>query len=572
MLSIKKLWQHFSKRRHKQFYLLLILMSLASLVEVVSIGAVLPFLGVLTAPESLFQHSLAQPLIELLEINSAEQMLLPVTIIFIVATVFSGVTRLLLLYVMTKLSQAVGADLSISIYRRTLYQKYAVHVQRNSSVVINGVINKTGAVVGGVITPTMTLISSTMFITAIIFTLFSIDIAVASIASIGFGGLYWIVIRLTRKRLQENSQCIAQKSTLMIKSLQEGLGGIRDVLVDGSQEFYCQLYRSADLSTRRAVANNAFIKSSPRFVMESLGMVLISGLAYSMSMRENGLDTLIPVLGALALGAQKLLPALQQAYSAYSSIKGSSVMFNDVLELLDQPLPHYAQQSPSKPISFNQDIRLKNIDFHYNDQVPYILKKIDLTIAKGARIGFIGKTGSGKSTLVDIIMGLLLPTKGEIYIDNQQITDKNRRSWQAHIAHVSQNIYLADASIEENIAFAVLPENIDHQRVREAAKQAQISELIEQWPDKYQTFVGERGIRLSGGQRQRIGIARALYKRTDVLIFDEATSALDNETEQAVMEAIDGLDKELTILIIAHRLNTLKGCDKIVEIVDHTVK
>ncbi len=547
-------------------------MSLASLVEVVSIGAVLPFLGVLTAPESLFQHSLAQPLIELLEINSAEQMLLPVTIIFIVATVVSGVTRLLLLYVMTKLSQAVGADLSISIYRRTLYQKYAVHVQRNSSVVINGVINKTGAVVGGVITPTMTLISSTMFITAIIFTLFSIDIAVASIASIGFGGLYWIVIRLTRKRLQENSQCIAQKSTLMIKSLQEGLGGIRDVLVDGSQEFYCQLYRSADLSTRRAVANNAFIKSSPRFVMESLGMVLISGLAYSMSMRENGLDTLIPVLGALALGAQKLLPALQQAYSAYSSIKGSSVIFNDVLELLDQPLPHYAQKSPSKPISFNQDIRLKNIDFHYNDQVPYILKKIDLTIAKGARIGFIGKTGSGKSTLVDIIMGLLLPTKGEIYIDNQQITDKNRRSWQAHIAHVSQNIYLADASIEENIAFAVLPENIDHQRVREAAKQAQISELIEQWPDKYQTFVGERGIRLSGGQRQRIGIARALYKRTDVLIFDEATSALDNETEQAVMEAIDGLDKELTILIIAHRLNTLKGCDKIVEIVDHTVK
>jgi len=552
--------------------LLLILMSLTSLVEVVSIGAVLPFLGVFTAPESLFQHSLAQPLIELLEINSAEQMLLPVTIIFIVATVFSGVTRLLLLYVMTKLSQAVGADLSINIYRRTLYQKYAVHVQRNSSVVINGVINKTGAVVGGIITPTMTLISSTMFITAIIFTLFSIDIAVASVASIGFGGLYWIVIRLTRKRLQENSQCIAQKSTLMIKSLQEGLGGIRDVLVDGSQEFYCQLYRGADLPTRRAVANNVFIKSSPRFVMESLGMVLISGLAYSMSMRENGLDTLIPVLGALALGAQKLLPALQQAYSAYSSIKGSSVMFNDVLELLDQPLPHYAQQSPSKPISFNQDIRLKNIDFHYNDQVPYILKKIDLTIAKGDRIGFIGKTGSGKSTLVDIIMGLLLPTKGEIYIDNQQITDKNRRSWQAHIAHVSQNIYLADASIEENIAFAVLPENIDHQRVRQAAKQAQISELIEQWPNKYQTFVGERGIRLSGGQRQRIGIARALYKRTDVLIFDEATSALDNETEQAVMEAIDGLDKELTILIIAHRLNTLKGCDKIVEIVDHTVK
>jgi ABC-type multidrug transport system fused ATPase/permease subunit len=285
-----------------------------------------------------------------------------------------------------------------------------------------------------------------------------------------------------------------------------------------------------------------------------------------MTQQEGGMVTAIPVLGALALGAQRLLPALQQAYGAYSTIKGSISSFKDVLNLLDQPLPEYADQPPPKPIPFEKEIKLIDLNFCYTEDSPWVLKNINFSLDKGTRIGFIGVTGSGKSTLLDIIMGLLPATSGSIVVDGQFITNENRRGWQAHIAHVPQNIYLSDSTIEENIAFGISKEKIDHQRVEKAAKQAQIAELIEEWVDGYQTFVGERGIRLSGGQRQRIGIARALYKQVDVLIFDEATSALDNETEQVVMKAIGGLERDLTILIIAHRLTTLKGCDQIIKL------
>jgi len=540
-------------------------MLIASVAEVISVGAVLPFLGALTAPEKIYQHHLMQPVIQYLQLTGPNNILLPLTIGFIIAVLFAGGVRLALLYVTTRLSYATGADLSINIYRRTLYQEYAVHVNRNSSEVINGIINKTNVAIN-VIQSSLTLISSIILIISILAALFSIDIIVALISFVGFGAIYRLIVYYNRQQLQENSDIIAKQSTKMIKSLQEGLGGIRDVLIDGSQQFYCQLYRSADLPLRRASGNNLFIIQSPRYAMEAAGMTLIATLAYVMSLRESGLVTAIPVLGALALGAQRLLPALQQAYGAYSSIKGDSSSFSDVIDLLNQKLPNYVDSSLPAPIMFEKEISLKNLSFYYNQEQPWILKNINLTISKGSRIGFIGVTGSGKSTLLDIIMGLLSPTEGTLLVDNESITDNNRRSWQSHIAHVPQNIFLSDNTIEENIAFGLPQEQIDHNQVKQAAKQAQIAELIEEWPDRYQTFVGERGIRLSGGQRQRIGIARALYKQANVLVFDEATSALDNETEESVMEAIDGLGKDLTILIIAHRLTTLKKCSQIIEV------
>jgi ATP-binding cassette, subfamily B, bacterial PglK len=566
---LKQLWKHLTKRRKKQFGLLLILMLLASFTEIVSISAVLPFLGVLTAPEQVYQYPLMQPLIQFLEITKPNQLVLPLTIAFITAAIFAGVIRLTLLYAMTRLSYATGADISINIYRRTLYQEYAIHVARNSSEVINGIITKTNTVIGGVVNPILILISSIVLLVGIMSALFAIDIRVALTASIGFGMLYWGVIRYTKTKLQKNSQVIADQSTMMIKSLQEGLGGIRDVLIDGSQQFYCNIYRSADLPLRRASGNIAFISGSPRYAMEAIGMTLIAWLAYVMTQQEGGMTTAIPVLGALALGAQKLLPALQQAYGSYSTIKGAKSSFQDVLNLLEQPLPDYATSNSLQPtvhIPFEKEIRLNSLSFRYAKDTPWVLKEINLTLPKGARIGFMGVTGSGKSTLLDIVMGLLPATDGNIAVDNQIITINNKREWQAHIAHVPQNIYLSDSTIEENIAFGIPKELINHQQVQKAAKQAQIAELIGEWKDGYQTFVGERGVRLSGGQRQRIGIARSLYKQADVLIFDEATSALDNETEQAVMDAIEGLGRDLTILIIAHRLTTLKGCDQIVKL------
>jgi ATP-binding cassette subfamily B protein len=350
------------------------------------------------------------------------------------------------------------------------------------------------------------------------------------------------------------------------------LGGIRDVLIDGNQAAYCKIYSNADLKLRRAQGSNFFISSSPRYSMEALGMLLIAGLAYSLSQQANGIENAIPILGALALGAQRLLPVMQQMYSSWASIQGGQASLQDALEFLDQLLPEYADIHAIHPLPFKHHISLKDLSFRYGSQAPYVIKKLNLTIAKGSRVGFIGTTGSGKSTLLDIVMGLLQPTEGTLEIDNQAITSGNQRNWQVHIAHVPQAIFLSDSSIEENIAFGVPKDKIDYQLVRQAAQQAQIADSIENWPKQYQTFVGERGIKLSGGQRQRIGIARALYKQADVIIFDEATSALDSDTEHAVMQAIENLSESLTILIIAHRLSTLKNCTHVIELSNAGIK
>lgn len=546
-------------------------MVLTSFAEILSIGTVLPFLGVLTAPARVFEHPIAQPIIQTLGIETPEQLLLPLTLAFGAAALVAGAMRLLLLWFSTRLSYMTGADLSINIYRRTLYQPYAVHIARNSSEIINGISNKTGAVIGA-ITMTVGLLGSSVMLLAILIALLAVDPVIAMAAFGGFGVIYIFIIRLTRSRLLSNGQHIARESTFLIKAIQEGLGGIRDILIDGSQAVYCKIYGNADIPLRRAQGSNTFISSSPRFGLEALGMILITLLAFVLAKQEDGIVKAIPILGALALGAQRLLPVLQLAYASWSGIQAGRASLQDSLELLDQPLPEYADQAPAQPLPFRQEIRLKQLSFRYSPETPWVLNKLNLTIAKGSRVGFIGTTGSGKSTLLDIVMGLLPPTEGALEVDGQPITTVNHRAWQAHIAHVPQAIFLADCSVEENIAFGVSKDEIDHERVRQAACKAQIADVIEAWPRQYQTFVGERGIRLSGGQRQRIGIARALYKRADIIIFDEATSALDNETEEAVMQAIEGLDNDLTILIIAHRLTTLKGCTQIVELSGGGVK
>ena len=565
-VKIRKLWAHLSSRRKKQFWLILILMILSSMSEIVSIGAILPFLGVLTSPSKVFEYPLIQPIIQFLDLSHASQLIPYMTGFFITAVLLAGLIRLTLLYTMTRYSYATGADLSINVYRRTLYQEYATHVSRNSSEVINSMITKTNTVIQGVLNPILIIISSIIIVIGIVSALILIDVNVALSAFAGFGFLYGSVIYYTRTQVKNNSKIIADKSTVMVKSLQEGLGGIRDVLIDRTQHVYCKIYQNADLPLRRASGENHFISICPRYVMEAVGMTIIAGFAYVLTQKEDGVITAIPTLGALALGSQRLLPALQQMYSSYSQIRGASSSLEDVLSLLDQPLPISIDALPPEPIKFEKEVKLQNLSFHYKIDQSWVLKNITLTLNRGDRIGFVGESGSGKSTLLDIIMGLLVPTSGQIIVDHEPINSQNITAWQAHIAHVPQNIYLSDGTIEENIAFGVSLDKIDTVRVREAAKAAQLSTLIEEWEKGYQTFVGERGILLSGGQRQRIGIARALYKKADVLILDEATSALDNETESKVMRSIDKIDKETTVLIIAHRLSTLQSCNKIIKL------
>jgi ABC-type multidrug transport system fused ATPase/permease subunit len=470
------------------------------------------------------------------------------------------------LWASTRIAFSAGADLGIEVYRRTLYQPYRVHVARNSSEVISGITNKVNSVVFGVLSPLLTLVSSVVLLLAIMIALIAIHPLMALLAAVSFGAFYALITWMSRQRVHRNSQRIAYEQTQVVKALQEGLGGIRDVLLDGTQPVYCNIYRQADYPLRLAQGSNIFIGGSPRYVMEALGMVLISVLAYFLSHQSGGISTALPALGALALGAQRLLPALQQIYSAWTSIAGSYASLVDTLELLDQPLSGEMLQPAPAPLRFQKDIQFRDVRFRYTVDGPWVLDDLNLVIPKGSRVGFVGSTGSGKSTTLDLLMGLLIPTEGEFLVDGQVVSDNRMRAWQRSIAHVPQSIYLADTTLAENIAFGVPPEAIDLDRVREAARQAQIADFIENRPDGYQACVGEQGIRLSGGQRQRIGIARALYKQASVLVFDEATSALDNATEQSVMDAIEGLSGDLTILLIAHRLSTVQRCDTIVEL------
>lgn len=564
--QLRRLWQQISPRRRGQLGLLLLLMMFTSVAEVASIGAVIPFLGALMVPEKLQAHPAFAAFLKPIGVMDAQQLLLPLTMIFIAGALLAGAMRIAFSWGSIRLAYATGADLSYSIYWRALYQPYSVHVSRNSSQIMAAIVTKVNGVINGVLTPMLTLMSSVFLLAAISGVLFVINIGVTLAALLCFGAIYLGVIMMTRAIKRRNGQEIAVKTTHVVKALQEGLGGIRDILLDGSQRTYCDIYRNADVPLRRAQGSNQFIAQSPRYAIEAIGMALIALIALMLSRYGDGIESSVPVLGALAIGAQRLLPVMQQAYAAWSALIGNQPVLEEVLELLEQFVPPEHDQDMSY-MAFERDIRLRDISFRYSQEMPLILDGLELSIRKGSRVGIIGKTGSGKTTLVDLIMGLLVQDGGYVEIDGVQINEKNRRAWQSHIAHVPQSIFLTDNSIAENIAFGVPKDKIDWPRARRAAAQAQIASDIEAWPQGYDTRVGERGVCLSGGQRQRIGIARALYKNADVLVFDEATSALDGDTEKAVMDAIEGLSEKLTIIIIAHRRSTLKSCTQIIELI-----
>ena len=568
-----RLWCHIEPKRKIQFWFLLILTVFASFAEVISIGAVLPFIGALTNPEKIFQNKIASHFLLIFKIETPRQLLLPLTLIFIFAIVISGLMRMILLWAQTKLSHNIGTDISLDIYKKTLYQPYSVHVSRNSSEVITGISNKSHGIIYSALLPVLNIISSFIMLFMILFALMYINSSLALFSVFGFGLIYFFIIQLTKKSLKKASINISLESNKVIKALQEGLGGIRDVLIDGTQKIYCKIYRDADLPLRKAQANIALISGFPRFAIEGLGMILIAILAYRLTINENGLSTTIPILGSLALGAQRMMPMLQLGYASWTNIKGSEDSISDTLMLLDQQLPDFAKKAEELKIPFKNILKISDLSFKYSESSTLnVLNSINLEIKKGSTVGFIGVTGSGKSTLLDIIMGLLLPTKGSLDIDGIPLNKSNFRSWQKNIAHVPQSIFLSDTTILENIAFGVPFEKIDIEKVKKAAQMAQISDSIEKFDDKYNTRVGERGICLSGGKRQRIGIARALYKDADIIVFDEATSALDNETEKMVMKSIDLLGRDLTMIIVAHRLTTLENCDIIYELNNGNIK
>jgi ABC-type multidrug transport system fused ATPase/permease subunit len=563
--KLRQLLGHLSVRRRRQFALLIALMLVSAVAEVINIGALLPFLAVLASPDVAFSNGMVRAVADLLGIHDARGLLLPMTLGFVFMAVMAGLIRLLLLRMTTRLIFLSGHDLSVEMYRRTLLQPYSVHALRNTSEIVSALTVKANSIMFDILLPMALIVNTLVVVVFLTGTLLYIDFLVATVTATIFVVAYLLIAALSHRKLRANGQIIADQQTKGVKLLQEGLGGIRDVLLDGLQQVYVDHYQAVDRSLRRAQGDNLFFGGSPRYLMEVVGIAAIAGLAYLVSI-QGGIAAALPTIGALALGVQRLLPAFQQGYNSWSLITGNQAALKDVLELLEQPVVEVDGTTDTRPLAFNREVSFQDLSFSYANMTDTALNLPKLTIAKGARIGIVGATGSGKSTFLDVFMGLLHPQNGSMLIDGIPLGPSNSPGWQALIAHVPQSIYLLDDTIAANIALGLKPGEIDRSRLAEAARGAQILDYVESLPEGFDTVVGERGARLSGGQRQRLGIARALYKRAPVLVLDEATSALDGDTEKAVMRAIDASAANLTILIVAHRLSTLENCDEILTV------
>jgi ATP-binding cassette subfamily B protein len=564
--ALREVYRHMSPRRRRQFLSLLALMLVGGFAELGTIGSVIPFLAFLSSKSGAIH--LPWPATMFVSIGDWLRLdsVVAAAIVFIGFAILAGAVRLQLTWMSQDFIYRLGHELAANTLKRILFQPYSFHIHRNTSTLIS-MVEKIEILSFDLLLPLMQTMIASVIASFIIAALLIIDPVTAMVAAVVFSGIYVLVSAVTRRALAENSAVVGWGFHERLKIIQESLGGIRDVIIDHSQAMYLGLFNEVNGTLARARATTAFIGMAPRYIVEGVGMVVIAGAALLISARPGGIGLALPFLGAIALGAQRLLPLLQNVYNGWSTAAGHRSIIAQVITSLRLPLP--ADQS-GRAVPIRERISVVGVSYTYPTRrdAP-ALRDINFDIPAGSTVALVGETGSGKSTLADILMGLLEPTEGEVRIDGTVLSAHNSPSWQENIAHVPQTIFLADATIAQNIALSVSDKPVDLARAVEASRRAQLHQFVETLRAGYDTIVGERGVRLSGGQRQRLGIARAIYKQTPVLVLDEATSALDEATEKALLDALDQLrDQGRTLIIIAHRLSTIARCDLIVRLHD----
>ena len=566
-----RLWNLFGKRRKSQIFFLFFIINLNASAEFFSVISIMPFLTAIIQPDLLFQNQEIRFFINSLNISNTDELKYFLTVLFVGITLFSTIIKLVNSYSQTRIASLIGADLSAQTFKKNIYRGYENIVNSNSSELIT--------ITTKFVNDTVTFInqffkicSSSLTIGLILFGLFYINFLLSLTITLVFFIIFLIIVLLSNNKLNYYGKINADYSKRIIKYVQESNGGIRDIIIDNTQYYFVNNFKKISKKLFLIGSIIEFLSVAPRFIIEAFSISTIAIAAFIFS-KNNA--TIIPALGTIALGTQKLLPAINILYNSVVNIKFNYQPITSVLKLLEENNKEL-NDIPIKSFKFKNKIILKGIYFNYLNSNNNILSNINFEINNGEKIGIVGKTGSGKSTLIDLILHLLKPTKGKILIDDKDLNIKNKKkeliSFRYIISHVPQDIFLIDSTFISNIAFGVDESKVDMERVKLVCKAAQISEFIEGSKYGYNTHVGERGMQLSGGQKQRIGIARALYKKSQILILDEATSALDTLTEQKVMKAINSFNPNLTIISIAHRLSTLKDYDRLIYLNDGIIQ
>ena len=563
---IRQLFLLLTPRQVRQFYILQLLVIVMAFAELVGIASVAPFMALVGDISLLEQNSVLSQLYQFSGVENPMDFVFYTGLAVLLTLALSTIISMYTIWRLSLYASRVGTEVADRLYAHYMQQDWLFHTSGSSAHLTKQISSETVRLTDYIIQPLMQMNAKIVLAIVISVSILIYDPAIAFSGLLLFVCAYFILYRIVRKRLHVNGYNMSYVITERFRLMNEGFGGIKDVLLLNRSEDFVERFQKSGRTFAYARASNSAISQIPRYFMELIAFGAMIGLVLLLiKLHEGNLGTVLPVLAVYALAAFKLLPALQQIYYSIAEIKGNAAAFEAIKEDLAQSFND--KQSVAKEVSSNillkNQIVLTNMSFSYPGKSSLAVRDVNMTIPVNSLIGIVGSSGSGKSTVIDLLLGLLTPQQGELCIDDICITEKNKRAWQNTLGFVPQSIFLSEGTIAENVAFGLPSKDINLDQVKKALQLANLTDLVEQLPKGLNTKVGERGVQLSGGQRQRIGIARALYHEASVLIFDEATSALDGITEKIIMEAIHDFSGKKTIIMIAHRLKTVQKCDTI---------
>ena len=564
MKNIKKLLYFLTPTEQKRAGILILMTFVMALIDTLGVASIFPFMAVITNPNLIETNFLLKNLFQLsskIGVNTSEEFTYFFGFLIFIFLIFSLSFKGITTYLQVQFVSMRGHTISKRVLETYINQPYSWFLNQNSATIAKTILSEVGLIMQQALLPFFYLVTHSILALLLIILLLLVDVKLTLILAAVIGGIYFLIFTFFKKYTESLGKERLIANDFRYKAINEAFGASKEVKLGGLEKIFIDRYSKPSIVFAKNQALAIILQLLPRYFIEAISFGGILLLTLYIMLKTGSFNDSIPIISLFAFAGYRLMPSMQQIYQTCTVIKFSTSAIDKIHNDLDN-LKLSNQIQDEKILPFNKEITLNQINYNYPDSSRTALKNIDLTIPCRSTIGLIGPTGCGKTTTVDIILGLLVPQKGTLKVDSEVITDKNRRSWQRSIGYVPQHIYLSDDTIEANIAFGTSPKNIDKHMIEKVSKIANLHKFVsDELPNKYQTIIGERGIRLSGGQRQRIGIARALYNNPKVLILDEATSALDNETEKVVMDAVNNLSKNITIVLIAHRLNTVKNCD-----------